>query len=486
MQRSDLIAKAMLVLVCSVACKSKPEQAQPGVSNAAASSSAGHPPATSSSSGASSVAAPSGLHEAEVKAFVTRWSAAQNERDFATYSQLYADRFMGVKRIGAYSKRFDRAAWLVDRKPMLEGNAKVTVSDIEVVAAAGAARVIFTQEFVSVGFRDIGKKELFLLPSAAGIVISREEMLSSQASSSSVGGETVLAYQRDGAVVQRGFDERALGSQPRLLSREGLPMEIAFDVEPTALGADVRAWLGREVTAYTSGGKSCKGRVARFEVRVQAVPHFGMRQTWAGQLEEPKATAQAIAKALQDMAQSEEYIVVAVLDRACAGSWASSSAQTFAPTVEAKGPLREAALLAFKALPAYADVQRRFVKESQTRSAWETVDGTVRVVELRAPGRAPLLIVSARSGVGCGEFNGSLSAFWQITGTAETPKLTALAQPLTEYITFHGAVDEGGPQGLALLAGPDDFDDQLSVLRLASPKPARRVLLATSFWDCGC
>jgi hypothetical protein len=483
---SNLIARAMLVLVCSTACKSKPEQAQPGVSNAAASPSAGQAPLASSSSGASSVAAPSGLPEADVKAFVTRWSSAQNERDFAAYSRLYADRFMGVKRVGTYSKRFDRAAWLVDRRPMLEGSATVTVSDIEVVAAAGAARVIFTQEFVSAGFRDIGKKELFLLPSPAGIVISREEMLSSQASSTSVGGETVLAYQRDGAVVQRGFDERALGSQPRLLSREGLPLEITFDVEPAALGAEARAWLGREVTAYTSSGKSCTGRVARFEVRVQAVPHFGMRQTWSGQLDEPKATPQAIAKALQDMAQSEEYIVVAVLDSACAGSWASSSPQTFVPAVEAKGPLREAALSAFKSLPAYADLQRRFVKESKTSSAWETVDGSVRVLELRAPGRASLLLVSARSGAGCGDFNGSLSAFWEITGTAQTPKLAALAQPLTEYVTIHGAIDEGGPQGLALLAGPDDFDEQLSVLRLAPPKAARRVLLSNSFWDCGC
>jgi hypothetical protein len=123
---------------------------------------------------------------------VARWEAAQNDRKFADYGALYAERFMGVKRVGSYSKRFDRASWLADRKPMFEGGAKVKVTELELVAAPGATRAVFTQEFTSTGFRDVGKKELFLVPSASGIVISREEMLDSQVSAESAPGEAVL------------------------------------------------------------------------------------------------------------------------------------------------------------------------------------------------------------------------------------------------------------------------------------------------------
>lgn len=475
------------MLVCVNACKPKPESTGAG-SGTGSASAAAQPASPALSASARAGAALSALPEAELKRFVARWEAAQNEHDFASYSSLYAERFMGVKRVGTYSKRFDRAAWLVDRKPMFEGGAKVRVADLVLVAAGGSTRVIFTQEFVSAGFRDTGKKELFLVASPGGSVqISREEMLSSDVSATSSSDDGVLAYHRDGVVLQRGFDKRALKGQPRLLSSAGAsPIEIGFEVAPEALSAGSRAWLGREITAYAASGQSCSGRVARFEARVQAVPHFGMRQSWNGELDAPKAAPADIAKTVAGMAQSEEHFVVGVLDRACSGTWASAALHPFTPAVAAKGLLREAGVAAFKALPSYAELQRAFVKESKdTTRAWETVNGELNVVELRAPARPPLLLVAARGGVGCSGFNGALSAFWQIGGSADAPKLTPAAPASTQYLTLRGAIDQKAA-GLALFTGPDGYDDEVAVLRLSPSKTARSVLLSTSFWDCDC
>ncbi|RYZ03080.1 MAG: nuclear transport factor 2 family protein [Myxococcales bacterium] len=467
-----------LLLVSSTACRSKPEPAPAPLRPS---------PSALPSAPAAAPAPSAGLAESDVNAFVARWEAAQNEHDFAAYSALYAERFTGVKRVGAFTQRFDRAGWLADRKPMFQGGANVRVTELTLVAAAGATRAVFTQEFTSSGFRDVGKKELFLVPVPNGIAISREEMLSSRISDSEAVSEGVFAYHRDGLVVQRGFDKGKLRAAPRLLSAPNeSPLDIGLEVATDALTESARAWLGKEVTAYTTTGESCSGKVARFEVRVRAVPHFGMRQAWNGERDEPKAAPGTIARAVEGMAQSEEHFVVGVLDRACAGSWASGAAHAFIKAAAASGKLRDAGVAAFKALPAYSELQKKFVQEtSDAAHGWETVNGELSVTELRAPERPPLLLVAARSGGGCAGFNGSLSGLWKVGGTAEAPKLTAIAPAFRELVTLRGALELGAGQGLSLLAGPDDYDDQLTVLRV-EPKATRRVLFATSFWDCDC
>jgi hypothetical protein len=219
---------------------------------------------------------------------------------------------------------------------------------------------------------------------------------------------------------------------------------------------------------------------------VQALPHFGMRQAWNGELDEPKATSAQIAANIERMAQSEEHFVVGVLDHACTGSWASAAPPVpFTAARPVNGATREAAIAAFKALPAYVELQQRFVKETKDASGgWESGSKLLRVMELRAPNRPPLLLVTARTDGGCDEFSGSLSAFWQVEGSATAPKLSLLAPTFSDYVTLRGALDQG-EAGLALLAGPDDFDDQLTSLRV-SQRVSRRVLLSTAVWDCLC
>lgn len=480
---SRLGTLSVAAIACLAACKSKPAAPAEATATTRAAPQAASSPAAST--GVSPAAAQ--IPQAEVRAFIERWLAAQNSRDFEAYSRLYGERFMGVKRVGTYSKRFDRAGWLADRKPMFEAGAQVKVSDIELVAGSGASRAIFTQEFASGTFHDVGKKELFLVAAPGGISISKEEMLDSTVSEQAAATESVLAYHRDGVVVERGFDERKPKGEPRLRqSGASDPIEIDYAVTPETLSPTARAWLGREVTAYTAAGKSCSGKVARFEVRVQAVPHFGMRQAWNGETDAPKASPAQIARTIQDMAQDHEHFVVGVLDRACEGSWASAApASPFTPARPVEGALRRAAIAAFRALPAYAQLQKSFVQESKVSDrGWETDAKLLRVMELRVPNRPALLLVTARTDGGCADFSGSLSALWQLEGAENAPKLSVLAPSLGTYITLRGALDQGAA-GLALLAGPDDFDDQFAVLRV-SPRVSRRVLLSTAVWDCLC
>jgi len=477
---SSFTRLAVLGALLSLAgCKAKPTPTPPNQAAGSAPTAA----ASVSAQAPLGVTAPAavGLADTDVRAFIERWQAAQNSHDFEAYARLYADRFMGLKRVGPYSKRFDRAGWLADRKPMFDAGARIEISGIELVASTGATRAIFTQRFSSGSFRDVGKKELFLAATPGGISITKEEMLDSTVSDPPSTASNVLAYQRDGVVVQRGFDKQKLKGPPRLVEAGATdPVELAYAVAPESLSEATRAWRGRELTAFAADGSSCTGKVARFEVRVQAVPHFGMREAWRGE-----APAQ-IASAVENMAQDHEHFVVGVLDRACKGSWGiPAPAGAFTPARPAEGALREAGISAFKALPAYAELQRRFVTESKlTDRGWEADGKLLRVMELRVPARPALLLVTARTDGGCAEFSGSLSALWQLEGSESALKLRPLGPTLGQYVTLRGAVDQG-EAGLALLAGPDDFDDELTVLRV-SPRVTRHVLLSTAVWDCLC
>ncbi len=438
---------------------------------------------------ASAAAAPS-FDATAARAFVERWVAAQNQHDFAAYSTLYAAHFEGTKRVGSYSKRFDRAAWLRDRQPMFRDGVIVQAAALRVSGSAGAVRAVFTQDFVAPGFHDSGTKELFLVAQPSGLAISREEMLASQvAVVAPLADSALLAFHRDGPVLASGFAQ-ALPGTPRLLPRAASDSyDVALPIEPASLSEATRAWLGRTVTVYAKGGSPCQGTVSRFEVRVKAVPHFGMRQTWDGEGGVPKASSAQIAGEIWSMASDDERFVVGVLDHECHGVWAVTRAVGFTPASAPPVALRARALTAFKALPAYRELQARFAESSTNPGTpWETVDGTLTVVELRLSAQLAWVVVAARGGVGCGGFGGNLSAIWKADGEASAAKLTLRGtfKDLPDLLQVNGAVDQNQDGTPELLAGPDTFADEISVLRLAAAGYERSVLLRTSVWDCGC
>lgn len=464
-------------LLLPFACKSRSEGAPPAASVTT--------PVLSAAAVASTPATPASaatLDESAASAFVKRWESAQNEHDYEAYQALYAARFTGVKRVGGYTKRFDRAAWLADRKPMLKPGVSVAVSDVKISGTPSAVRVVLIQEFTAPGFRDKGQKELFLAGSASGFAISREEMLESQvAGAEGTVKSSVLGYHRDGPVLESGIVAASLKGAPRLLSRAAKDsFDVAVSVASNEVGEASRAWLGREVTVYGADGAQCKGTVKGFEVRVKAEPHFGMRQAWDGEDGQPKASAAQIATQVWQMARDEERFVVGLLDHECRGTWAAGQALSWTATSMPAPSVRAAAVKAFQALPEYRKLQARFVEESGDKThAWETVDGELVVSQV-----GTWLVVSARSGAGCASFAGTLTALWQLDGDKLGYRGTV--DTVSDVLRVHGAVDENADGVLELLAGPQDFDDQVSIVRVAGKGFERKVLFKTSFWDCGC
>jgi hypothetical protein len=478
-----------LVVICALsACKSKTGGAPPAAG--ASASARAQAPSSPSGSTAPPTPAASSFDSASARQLVERWLSAQNEHDFAAYSALYAARFSGTKRVGSYTKRFDRAGWLRDRQPMFRDGVVVQATDLQLSGTANAVRVVFTQDFVAPGFHDRGAKELFLVAQSGGLLIAREEMLESRvAEAAPITDSAVLAFHRDGPVVERGFGSKPT-DEPRLLSRgQSDAYEAALPLAPGVLPEATRAWLGRSVVSYALDGGSCQGTVARFEVRVSAEPHFGMRQAWNGEDGAKKATPKEIAHAIWDMARDDERFVVAVLDHECKGIWAATHPTPFTPARSPAQPTKTAALKAFKALPAYRELQARFAREAANSSqAWESVDGELHVVELRTTPESALVVVSARGGSGCGGFSGNLSAIWKVTGAdaRATFALRGVFKDSADLIKVHGALDQNNDGSLELLAGPDVFAGEISVLRLGSNGYERKALFATSFWDCGC
>ena len=430
--------------------------------------------------------------EAGARSFVERWVAAQNTHDFAAYSALYAQHFTGTKRVGSYSKRFERSAWLADRRPMFVDGVVVRASDLELSGSPGAVRAVFTQDFTAPGFHDTGKKELFLVAQPGGLAISREEMLaSSVAEAPPAADNAVLAVHRDGVVLQRGISSAGLAA-PRLLPRgKSDPFDVTVPIAENAVNAAARAWLGRTVTVYAKDGKACESTVQRFEVRVKSEPHFGMRQAWDGEAGAPKSSPSEIAAQIWKTARDDERFLTGVLASECPGVWAVTRKSPFVAAQAAAPPTRAAAIAAFKRLPAYRELQARFARDnpgSTPTTPWETVDGALQVVEIRSSPDSALLIVAAHGGASCGGFMGNLSAIWAVSGSEPALKFTprGVFKDANAPLVAHGAIDQNGDGSLELLAGPDDFGEEISVFLSAAGGYARKVLLSTALWDCGC
>ena len=471
-----------LVLFAWLGCKPVERHAAPVASTATA--------APQASAAVRAPAAPAGFDALGVQRFIDRWLAVQNDHDFVAYRALNAGRFSGTKRVGSYSKRFDRASWLRDRRPMFRDGVAVHASELQLSGSAGAVRVVFTQDFVAPGFHDRGKKQLFLGAQPTGFAISREEMLESQvAEAAPLTESALLAFDQDGPVLESGFRQTLAGT-PRLLPRASSDSyDVALPVEPAALSAALRAWLGRSITVYAKAGTQCQGLVARFEVRVKAEPHFGMKQAWDGEGGGPKAPAAQIARDIWGTANEDERFIVGVLDHECHGVWAAAHSAPFTAAAPVPAALRARALKAFQALPAYRELQARFARDATAPAQpWETVDGELSVLEVRTSPESALVVVAARAGVGCGGFGGDLSVIWQASGAGAALELAprGVFQDFGDRLQVGGAVDQNEDGTLELLAGPDVFAGEISVLRRGASGYERKVLLKTSVWDCGC
>jgi len=122
------------------------------------------------------------LNPRHVKQFLSHWIAVQNGHDFGRYSRLYAPDFIGVKRASSGRKtEYRRAAWLADRRPMMDKSKHLHLSaeNVRIHVEEGAAIVTFDQYFSTRNYADWGPKVLRLRPVRGDLYIVHEEMLTS-------------------------------------------------------------------------------------------------------------------------------------------------------------------------------------------------------------------------------------------------------------------------------------------------------------------
>lgn len=448
------------------------------------------PPA--GASGSSKTTAESDAPEAAVRTLLAAWLAAQNTGDFAAYERLYAERFTGIKRVGAHTARFDRKAWMKDRTRMLRPGVRVEAADPVIHAAGGFARVRFRQTFSAGTFRDVGMKELLVVREGDGLRIAREEMLDSMVQAAAAPSAEPLWFVHQGDVyLTQGVPERALGGPARLLP-SSFPGTYAAErpLDAARLPSALRTYEGRNITVYREDGSTCRSQITQLRARAAGTPHFGVVSEWNGRSGSVATPDQRAAELWETTGSSDAYVVGRLSAECADGLYArpleaESGGQAAVP---AEGATKTAALAFFAKLPEYQAVQRRFVESGgEPQTPWESVHGTVTVTGV-AGSKPRLVVVSAAAGRGCAEFGGALNVALLLDTEAAPPKLLRhhVLEAAQEALTLRRAVDLDGDGALELLTGPSGSRFEVSIFDLEGTKVSPRTVFQVPYWDCPC
>lgn len=356
-------------------------------------------------------AAPTAVPEAEIEKVLDAWLVAQNQGDFAAYQALYAERFSGIKRVGARSWEFDRKGWLADRGRMFEAPMTVTAEAPELDRAAGMAVVRFRQTFEQGRFRDAGDKQLVIVETPDGLRIAREEMLRSTVldgpGSPKATGFAVLDDGNRWLVVGDG-DVATTGTPSLGNPGEGFAYSVREEVE--GLGAAWTKLVGAQVTVYPSG-TTCT--IPGFNVLTVLTPHFGTSGEWRDGSLQGQALAEAVLSA-----GGASYLVADL--SGCAGPAGDVVGVIGAPaTVYTKADddaLTGKALAAFAKHDSYAALQDDYASSYGGQGAWTEADlGEVVTDVWKSPdGKQTYVLVAARAGNGCGDFSGELALLYRV------------------------------------------------------------------------
>ncbi len=426
------------------------------------------------------------IAEADLRALLDLWLGAQNGGDFDAYAAIYAQRFYGTKRSGARTRTFERKAWLRDRKRMFAKAMNVTATDVAVASTTGSAVLTFVQTWASGTYKDVGPKQLVIVPGDGGLRIAREEMLSSVVEKGD-NPITPLARHDFAFVVQDGGESYMvlhLNPEPKwsqgkieLLS-SGSSASTRQPAVVEALPESLRGWNGTEVDVQGSHGRVCGGKVDGLYVLSRVEPHFGTVQYWAGERDEPPPAPEKIAEEAWALGHGGRVLVGRVSNPhqgACkSGFWARVAGRptpTLAATTTADPLLIRSVLDRFRKLRGHQIVQKDYMAEvAAPRTTWwdRFQDAAPAVTVMKdANGQPGWVSVAARAGDGCGEFMGEFWALWRIRLTADNkkpPVLTLLTdernpgryfQPrLGVDLDGDGKMEFIGNRGLLQPAGP--------------------------------
>ena len=94
------------------------------------------------------------ISESDVKIFLNDWLAAQNKGSYSDYAAMYSKSFVGIRRSGKSTRKFDYDAWLKDRKNMFKKKMLVAASSPEIKISETTASVKFEQIWESGTYKD--------------------------------------------------------------------------------------------------------------------------------------------------------------------------------------------------------------------------------------------------------------------------------------------------------------------------------------------
>jgi molybdate transport system substrate-binding protein len=388
-------------------------------------------------------AEPPPIPEREVRGLVAQWLAAQNAGDAAAWSALYAARFTGIKRAGDRTWRLARAGWLAERGKHLDRKVRAAATDAA-VRIAGPVAVVDLPPL---------HEELLVVRTPDGLRIGREEELPPAADPAArtwLSFVVEIAGARYAIVADRAT---APGTGELTPVVGGGPVWTTEAVQLDRAPPDALAWKGKRVAVYGAAAP-CQGTLGEL-VRVSgARPPAETRGEWDGDGGAPPLTQTGRARALTALAPP---MLAARLEAPCRGDWVDLGGGP--PGVaftrdEPDAALAEAERAALRVLPEWRDAQADYAAHFAGKGDWIDADGGVIEAHVFASpdGKTRYLAAHAHAGTGCGDFEGDVTALWQIDARGALTRVAAHDAPFPRAIT-----DVDGDGAVELLTDTDVY-----------------------------